>query len=280
MVNLDYDIEGPSDADALVLLNSVGTTRGMWDPVSDALLEHFRVVRLDIRGHGESDRAGADDSCTLADLANDVLHVLDSAGLESAHVAGMTLGGMTAIWLAANHPERVKRLALIGTSAHPNRPGPTLERAAKVRAGGMEVVADAVVARWITPEHAERDPQLLTRLRAMVTSTDAETYAQCCEVLSTLDVRGDLPNIQADTLIIAGDQDPVSPMQPHGAALGAAIPNSRLLEVKTSAHIPVLEVPEVIGPALVDHFLRRGPDPGHRLMPAPEVSARPSAGKG
>lgn len=256
MVELGYDITGPADAPALVLLNSIGTTTAMWDAVIGSLETAVRVVRMDIRGHGRSAAAGTSEPCTMADLGRDVLETLDSAGLDRVDLAGMTFGGMTAIWLAGNHPERIDRLALIGTSAHPARPGPSLDRAAAVRANGMGSVADAVVARWVTAAHAASNPGLLERLHAMFVQNDAESYAQCCEVMATLDLRPELSRIGAPTLVIAGDQDPSFPADPHALALVAAIEQAELLELSTSAHNTALELPDVLASALLRHFAR------------------------
>ena len=135
-VDLHADLDGPIGAPPLVLLNSVVTSGAMWDPQVGALAEQFRIVQVDARGHGRSP-VSPDTEVTIADLGTDVLAVLDRLDIGRAHVAGLSLGGMTAMWLAANHPERVGRLALLCTSAHPgNRPN-WQERVRAVRTGGI-----------------------------------------------------------------------------------------------------------------------------------------------
>ena len=121
----------------------------MWQPVLAPLVEQFRVVRLDHRGHGASAPSPHGADSDLADLGADVLTTLDDLGIERADWVGLSLGAMVGMWLAIHRPERVARLALLCTSAHLG--SPYLERADVVRAEGMAAVADAVVDRWLTP---------------------------------------------------------------------------------------------------------------------------------
>src|SRR5215470_11861489 len=166
-VPLSWQAAGPAGAPTLVLLSSLGANCAMWAPCVGALAEEFRVVTIDARGHGRSPAAAPGAECALADLGRDVLAVLavlddleglgvDDLGGGRVHLAGLSLGGMIAMWLAAYHPQRVGRLALLCTSAHLPPAQGWQDRAATVRARGMAEVADAVVDRWITPELADR----------------------------------------------------------------------------------------------------------------------------
>ncbi|MBN9620419.1 MAG: alpha/beta fold hydrolase, partial [Actinobacteria bacterium] len=85
----------------------------MWDGLAPALAERFRLIRIETRGHGGSPTPPATGPVTLADLAADVLAVLDELGVNRAHVAGLSLGGLTALWLAAHAPHRVGRIAVL-----------------------------------------------------------------------------------------------------------------------------------------------------------------------
>src|SRR5690606_30219882 len=109
-----WKLEGVAPA-ALVLLNSIGTDMGLWDATMPHLLPHFRVLRIDTRGHGASDARAGDYS--LAMLVGDVGAAMDAAGIDRAIIAGVSLGGMIAMELALTSPERVAALALICTSA-------------------------------------------------------------------------------------------------------------------------------------------------------------------
>ena len=168
-VDLHHVVEGPDDAPALVLLNSLGSTLAMWEPQIEALAARFRVVRCDTRGHGRSPVPPGPYS--LADIGGDVVALLDTLGIARAHVAGVSLGGMTALWLAIHAPERVDRIVPCCTSAKLGPPQVWRDRAALVRAEGTGAVADAVVARWVTPAWAAAHPAGYRGLRDTIAST-------------------------------------------------------------------------------------------------------------
>jgi 3-oxoadipate enol-lactonase / 4-carboxymuconolactone decarboxylase len=254
-MTLAWGVDGPQGAPTLVLLHSIGTTNDMWTPCLGALAEQFRVVRIEARGHGDSPASPR--GAQIADLGADVLAVLDELGLGRVHLAGLSLGGMTAMWLAIHHPDRVGRLALLCTSAYLPPAQRWLDRAATVRADGMDAIADAVVAGWITPPLAARDPALVARLRGMLTSVDAESYAQCCEAIAGLDLRADLARIAAPTLVVAGEDDLAIP-PPHSRALADAIANARLEIITPAAHVATYEQPGRIAALLLDHFRAGG----------------------
>ena len=117
-----YRLEGSARNPLLVLVHSLGTDHGMWDPQMPALLRHFQVLRLDVRGHGASDAPAGD--YTIAQLAGDVLAAVDVSGRERFAFCGLSLGGMIGQWLGAHVPERIDRLVLANTSRAGGRPEP------------------------------------------------------------------------------------------------------------------------------------------------------------
>jgi 3-oxoadipate enol-lactonase/4-carboxymuconolactone decarboxylase len=251
-MNLSWRTDGSADAPPLVLLNSLGSSTAMWEPCVAPLAEQFHVIRIDARGHGASPPS-PDDAVSIGDLADDVLATLDELELGRVDVAGLSLGGMVGMWLAAHRPHRVRRLALLCTGAYLPFGQNYAERAGTVRAGGMAVVADAVVGRWITPELAERDLDLVDRLTAMLVATDPESYAQCCEAIAAMDQRDDLVRIAAPTLVIGGAEDLAIPTE-HQDALGDAIPGARLEVLSPAAHLATVEQPARVAQLLREHF--------------------------
>jgi len=249
-VEVPYSEHGPADAPVVVLSNSLGATRGMWDPQVPALAERYRVVTYDTRGHGDSPAPRG--PYTLDDLVDDLVALLDTVGAERAHVAGLSLGGMTAMRLAVREPGRLDRLALLCTSAKPD-PQPFLDRAAAVRAGGTAPLAPTVASRWLTPPYAAAHPELVARLEAMIAGADDEGYAACCEVVAHLDLRADLERIAAPTLVISGREDPALPPE-HQQVIADAIPGAELLTVSPGAHLANLEQTLRITGALLGHF--------------------------
>jgi 3-oxoadipate enol-lactonase len=249
-VALHHVVDG--DGPVLLLGPSLGSTTAMWDPQIAALAERFRVVRYDHRGHGGS--PVGDGPCELADLGADVVALLDTLGVDRAHVAGLSLGGMVAMWLAVNAPERIDRLALCCTSAKLGPPQMWRDRAAAVRdAGSTSVIADAVVERWLTPAHAEAHPELLGSLRAMIASVDPAGYVACCGAIERMDLLPDLHRVVAPALVLAGREDAATPPE-HAEAIAERIDGARLEIVDDAAHLANVERPEEVTRRLLGHL--------------------------
>jgi 3-oxoadipate enol-lactonase len=250
MTALGYRVDGPVDGPVVVLGSSLGTTGSVWEPQLAALAATHRVVRYDHRGHGDSPAPPGPYS--IEELARDVLALLDRLEVDRADLGGLSLGGMVAMWLAAHAPERVRRLAVVCTSARPEQEEMWRRRAAAVRAGGMAAVADTVVGRWFTEDFAARRPDVVAWARAMVAGTDPDGYAACCEVVATLDLEPALSRITAPTLVVAGARDPAFPF-PHTERIVAAIAGSRLAVVD-AAHLASVERADIVTELLIGFY--------------------------
>jgi 3-oxoadipate enol-lactonase len=248
---LAHRIDGPEDAPVLVLSNSIGSNWRMWDGLVPALTARFRVVRYDQRGHGDSEVP--DGPYSIADLAADLIALLDELGIGRPHFAGLSLGGMTGMWLAAHEPSRVDRLALLCTSALLGPAQMWLDRAALVRADGIETIADAGVRRWLTEEFIAEQPDVAAWCREMMVGTPDEGYAGCCEAIAAMDLRADLPAITASTLVIAGADDPATPPA-HAEVIAAGIPGAEPHTIPHAAHLATVEQPAAITDLLLRHF--------------------------
>lgn len=214
----------------------------MWDAQIEALNQRFQVVRYDTRGHGNS--PVTDGPYSIGDLADDLIGLLDRLDIERAHLVGLSLGGATAMHVAARRPERVESLAVLCTAAHFPPMRAWTDRAALVRQSGTGAVAEAVVERWFTERYRASQPASVRRYQAMVAETPAEGYAGCCDALAQLDLRAELSSIAATTLAIAGDNDPATPPAALEDIVGA-IPMARLLVVQQAAHLANVEQPGV-----------------------------------
>ncbi len=244
-------VDGPPGAPVVLLSGSLGSDLSMWEPQVPALAERFRVVRYDTRGHGRSPLPPG--PYRIDDLVDDAVALLDRLDLERAHVVGLSLGGMTALRLAAREPDRVDRLAVLCTSALLGRPSAWAERAALVRAEGTAAVAEAVVDRWFTPVLQAADPGLVQRMRRMVADTPAEGYAACCAAIESMDLRADLVRIAAPTLAVAGADDPATPPE-HLATIATGVPGARLLVLPQAAHLASVEQAAAVNAALLAHL--------------------------
>ncbi|MBC7295610.1 MAG: 3-oxoadipate enol-lactonase [Dietzia sp.] len=255
---LSHQVSGPpsADAPAVVLLGSLGSDRSMWDAQVRDLARDHMVIAVDHRGHGNSDVIPG--PCTIADLSGDVLALLDTLGVGHVHMVGLSLGGAVAQWLAVHEPTRVRSAALLCTAARFGEPSGWADRAAAVREGGTGAVADAVVARWITPGRAEEDPSLVAGLRRMILATSAEGYAAACDALSVWDGRADLGRITCPTLVVAGDEDPSTPPEVL-RELAEGIPGAEFVTLSPAAHVPTVEMPERVSGVLRAHLTSAGP---------------------
>jgi 3-oxoadipate enol-lactonase len=253
---LNYEDAGPRDAPALLLAGSLGTTLRMWDPQADALRnDHgLRVIAYDQLGHGDSPVPPGPYS--IAQLGEAALALMDHLNVERASFAGVSIGGMAGQWLAAHAPERIERLILICTSAHLGPPGPWRDRARTVRAAGtVEVIADAIAGRWLTPPWAAAHPETRDALRAMLASQPVEGYAACCDALAELDERAGAAAIEAPTLVLGGAQDASIPPE-HQERLAASIAGARLEILDPGAHVVTVERADVVTDLIADHLDR------------------------
>lgn len=251
-VEVHFTEHGPTDGPVVVLSGSLGSDLRMWDPQVGPLADAgFRVVRYDHRGHGASPVPPG--PYRLADLAADATALLDRLGVRRAHWVGLSLGGMVGLWLAAHRPERVAALALCCTSTAPGPARGWHERAATVRAGGTEAVADAVVARWFTPGWRAANPERTAHHRAVIAATPAEGYASCCTAIATMRLTEALPRVTAPTLVLAGADDPATPPD-HGERIARAVPGAQLEVVAGAAHLGTVEQPERFTEAVLRHL--------------------------
>ena len=243
--------DGPDDATVLVMSGSLGSTTAMWDPQLPALTPHFRVVRIDLRGHGGSPSTPGE--YEMAELADDVRALLDRLGLGRVDWCGLSLGAMVGMHLASETPERIGRLALCCTSAHFPDPSVWHDRIAAVHAHGTAGIATAVVARWFTPGWAAEHPDVVAEGEAMVAGTPDEGYSGCCAALAAWDHRDRLPAITAPTLMIAGADDLATPVEPHARTIAAGIPGARL-EIVPGGHLATIESADAVNALLVEHL--------------------------
>ena len=158
---LAASLDGPDGAPVLVLANPIGTTRAIWAAQVPVLQRHFRLLRFELRGHGE---AGARSAAppgpySIAELGTDVLGLMRDHGVTTAAYCGISIGGMIGLWLAANTPERISSLVVCcaAITPMPSRQA-WLDRAALVRSAGMAAISEMTPPRWFTADFIARQP--------------------------------------------------------------------------------------------------------------------------
>jgi 3-oxoadipate enol-lactonase len=250
---LHHEDGGARDAPPLLLAGSLGTTLRMWDPQVAALHHRgLRTIAYDQLGHGASPVPPGPYSIDRLGAA--ALALMDHLGIACASFAGVSIGGMVGQWLAAHAPERVDRLVLLCTSAHLPPASAWAERAKTVTAAGsVEVIADTVVGRWLTPDFAAAHPETVAWLRAMLAATPPDGYAACCAAIGAMDLRADLAAIRAPTLVVGGAQDRAIPTD-HQERLAAAIPGARLELLDPGAHVASVQRADAVTALIADHL--------------------------
>src|SRR5687767_11403335 len=246
-----YEVEGDPGAPPLLLINSIGSTREMWTRQMDAFRAAFRVIRYDARGHGTSSVPRG--AYTVDELGGDALAILDDAGVPSAHVCGISLGGITAQWLGLNAPGRVRGLVLANTAARIGTVESWTGRIGLVHQKGMSAVADLAMERWFTPAFRERDPETVHAFRTMVQNCPPDGYLGSCAALRDADLRDSIASINAPTLLVAASADAATP--PEGLEFIRARVNGARLVTLDSAHLSNVECAEEFTDAVLE-FLK------------------------
>jgi 3-oxoadipate enol-lactonase len=246
-------VEGKADAPPLMFSNSLGTNLHMWDDQAKALSRHFRVVRYDSRGHGKS--GAPEGPYSIERLGRDVLAVLNALEIQQTHFCGLSMGGMTGMWLARHAPERFNKLTLSNTAPKSQTPDSWNTRIRNVLAKGLDAIADTVLGIWFTKDFRERSPQIATRMREMMISNNPKGYCGCCAAIRDMDQRWVISSINLPTLIIAGKQDNATPLS-ASEFMTSRISGSKLISLD-AGHIANVEQTAAYTAAL-EKFLVKG----------------------
>jgi 3-oxoadipate enol-lactonase len=250
-VALHYEIDGRPDEPPVVLLGSLGSAVDMWKPQLPALTPHYRVIRVDHRGHGASPVPAG--PYTVAELAGDVLALLDRLQLERVRLVGLSLGGMVGMYLGSEAPERIERLVLCATTAHFPDKAPWQARIDAVAQGGTDAIAAMVVKNWFSPEFAAAHPEWVAWGEESVRKTPELGYLGCCQAVRDWDHVERLTAITAPTLLICGTMDRAAPEHPHAATIAARIPGVRFERVD-GAHLLNIERADEVNGLISEHL--------------------------
>jgi 3-oxoadipate enol-lactonase len=234
---LIYRVDGNPHAPALMFSNSLGTTHELWSAQVAGLASAFRVILYDTRGHGGSDAPKG--PYTLEMLGLDALAILDAAGAPRAHVCGLSLGGLTAMWLGVHAPDRLESLILASTAARIGNALLWQERIELVKSSGLQPLAKAAMDRWFTGAFRAAHPDIIDRYRQMLESCPADGYVSCCAVLRDADLRGEIGGIAVPALVIAGTHDPVT-LPADADEIRTRIHNARVV-LLDAAHLANVE---------------------------------------
>ena len=246
-----YELDGQASSPTLVLSNSLGTNLSLWDSQLPVFFQNFRVLRYDSRGHGQTSATQGEYSVEM--LGRDVLQLLDALNFQRVNFCGLSIGGMTGMWLAVNAPQRLENLVLANTAPKIGNPAMWNERIRTVRGGGTKAVAQQVVEKWFTPDFRASHPDQIAKTRNMIESTSTDGYAGSCAAVRDFDFWEKVGTIRAKTVVIAGTHD-LSVPPSDAQKLAKQIPEAGYIELP-AAHISNVEAASRFTDA-VSSFLR------------------------
>ena len=242
---IHYDLIGPEGGPAVVVAHALAADSGMWAEQIPALLAlGFRVLRIDMRGHGGSDAVPSD--YTLKELASDIVAVLDQLAIEAADYVGLSIGGMIGEALAIHFPQRVSSLMLCETPPAALRNAAEVwgPRVAAVRAANsLEPIAGATMERWLTPDFKARNPRRWQQIRDTVAATSPAGYCGCVAALSRFDFTRELSNLRVPALVLYGEDDRATSHE-ENQRLASLIPGGRFIAFPGARHLPNVEAPD------------------------------------
>lgn len=253
-INFNCEIDGPEGAPVIIFSNSLITNLSMWDDQAAALKNEFRVLRYDQRGHGGTDAPSG--KYTFATLTDDVIAIMDALSIKRANFAGISMGGMTALFLAERYGDRFDRIfpCDCGPASTAQSAQQWKERIDLGAAKGMEALVDQTINRWFPPETQATKPAVVDKVRNMIRTTKYDGFAGCAWALSDFDTKPGLGSIKNPVLCICGTKDATYPgMQ----ALTTAIPGARLVDLEGAGHISNVEQPEKFTKTVRD-FIKGG----------------------
>jgi 3-oxoadipate enol-lactonase len=239
---IHYRLDGRRDAEPLLLIQGLGADSRGWVMQKRALGSRFRLIAVDNRGVGRSDRPPGPYDLTV--MADDAIAALDHAGYGSAHVMGASMGGAISQLLAVGHPERVRSLTLACTACHHYtwRKDLLREWAELAETRGMREFVSRNVEWLVGPRSLQRMWPLMAILGPLAFNVPADAFiAQIHAILNTDDgLRDALTTLTMPTLVLVGSQD-VLTTQGDGEELAELIPNAELVVVRGGAHLFMVE---------------------------------------
>ena len=249
-INIHYELSGKKPAPVVVLGHSLACSQVMWWPQLELLETHFRVLRYDTRGHGQTEAPPG--AYTLEQLVADAIGMLDALKLDQVHWVGLSMGGMIGQGVALGHPDRLCSMVLADTAAIiPAEAQPVWqERIDAAVNGGMQAVAESTLERWFTPKYLKQNGPEVDRIRQQILATPVAGYVGCSEAIRCLNYLERLDAVQTRTLIMVGADDPGTPVS-ASEAICAQIKTAELVVIPQAAHLSNIEQADVFNDQLM-----------------------------
>jgi 3-oxoadipate enol-lactonase len=246
-INFNAQVDGPEGAPWIVFSNSLATNLTMWDEQAAYFKSRFRVLRYDQRGHGGTDVTPGPYTFDL--LVADVIGLFDALSIERAHFAGVSMGGMTALGLVEQHPDRVLSVAPCDCSSAstPASKAQWEERIAIAQQSGMSALVDSTLTRWFPTALTPEAPPFIPKVREMILTTPPAGFAGCCGALADFNYQPGLAAVKRPVLVIVGTKDQ---MLAGSRQVHADVPGSTIVELEGAGHLSNIDRPAEYNRAL------------------------------
>ncbi len=239
-------IDGPANAPPVVVAHALATDLSLWDLQVPVWSRSFRIIRYDLRGHGQSHAPAG--KYGFEEMADDVVGLLDHLEISKAAFVGLSIGGMIGQSLALRALQRLTALVLAETNSRtPDAMKPLWQqRIAGVTAGGMESQIEGSLSRWFTPEFRAASPLTVAWITSLIRQTQPQGFIACCRAIESLDFLERLDQVRVPTLVVAGAEDQAAPVA-NAQAIAARIPQARYIAIDKAAHLGNIEQPMAFG---------------------------------
>lgn len=246
-VDTAYRFDGPTDGRVVIMSNSLMSNYDMWDWTVPALVDRYRVLRYDTRGHGRSSTPAGPYSITQ--LGDDAAALLDALGIDAAHVVGLSMGGMVAQQLGARYPHKVRSLSICDSASEMPPRSLWDDRLAVAAKNGISALVEPTIKRWFTAPFISRAPDDIAKVRAFIEQTQTPGYMACAAAIRDMAQTTMLLKIKAPTLVMTGRQDSATTVD-NAIVLHRMIDGSTLHLIDDAAHLSNIEQPEAFNRAL------------------------------
>ncbi len=255
-IAIEYEIDGEEGGPVLMLHHSLATSLEMWDDLTLALVQMYRVVRFDARGHGKTDGPAGD--YTFQQLAGDAVGLMNALGIQKATHVGLSMGGMVSQYLSIAAADRVEGLVLVSTTSHmPEQAAPIWdERIAQVQAEGMAPLVEPTLERWFTRDFLESGDSIIEDIRKQIATTSVNGFCGWAAAIRNLALTAHLPGITAPTLVLVGAQDAGTPPA-MAQEIVSKVPGATLKIFENASHMLPLEKPDLFIETLLDFMDER-----------------------
>jgi 3-oxoadipate enol-lactonase len=243
--NITYDMVGPETGPVVCMTHSLASDGGMWtEQVPPLLQAGFRVLRIDMRGHGGSGPVAGD--YTMSALAADVAAVLDALSIPRVHFIGLSIGGMLGQAFALEHGGRLASAMWCDTlpSTPAGAPEVWQQRVDTVRsANSLVPLADPTIERWLTAAVKQQRPGRWKQIRDTIVGTTPAGYLGCVAAIRNFDFVARLPMVRLPVLVVCGADDAGTPAADN-RRLAGLVPGGRYEEIGSALHFPNVEHPD------------------------------------